>query len=74
MNLNRGIAAVAIAAILLSMSGFSSEAEITGSLDGKKGNGMKIVKIPSKYHHSHEKFIGENRYETSSKNFRAVQE
>ena len=28
---------------------------------------MEIVKIPSKHHHYHYKYIGENRYETSSK-------
>lgn len=67
MNLNKGIAAVAIAAIILSMSGFSSEAKSIGNLEDKKEKGMEIVKIPSKHHHYHYKYIGENRYETSSK-------
>lgn len=57
MNLNKGIAAVAIAAIILSMSGFSSEAKSIGDLEDKKEKGMEIVKIPSKHHHYHYKYI-----------------
>ena len=67
MNLNKGIAAVAIAAILLSISNFSSGAESFKYKAKKKSNGTEIVKIASKRHHSHTKFIGRNRYETSSK-------
>lgn len=67
MNLNKGIAAVAIAAILLSISNFSSGAESFKYKAKKKSNGTEVVKIASKRHHSHTKFIGRNRYETSSK-------
>ena len=67
MNLNKGIAAVAIAAILLSISNFSSGAESFKYKAKKKSNGTEVVKIASKRHHSHTKFIGSNRYETSSK-------
>ena len=67
MNLNKGIAAVAIAAILLSISNFSSGAESSKYKAKKKSNGTEVVKIASKRHHSHTKFIGRNRYETSSK-------
>lgn len=67
MNLNKGIAAVAIAAILLSISNFSSGAESFKYKAKKKSNGTEVVKIASKRHHSHTKFIGMNRYETSSK-------
>lgn len=67
MNLNKGIAAVAIAAILLSISNFSSEAESFKYKAKKKSNGTEVVKIASRSHHSHTKFIGRNRYETSSK-------
>ena len=67
MNLNKGIAAVSIAAILLSISNFSSGAESFKYKAKKKSNGTEVVKIASKRHHSHTKFIGRNRYETSSK-------
>lgn len=67
MNLNKGIAAVAIAAILLSISNFSSGAESFKYKAKKRSNGTEVVKIASKRHHSHTKFIGSNRYETSSK-------
>lgn len=67
MNLNKGIAAVAIAAILLSISNFSSGAESFKYKAKNKSNGTEVVKIASKRHHSHTKFIGSNRYETSSK-------
>lgn len=67
MNLNKGITAVAIAAMLLSMTSFTSEAETIRGIDYKKYNNLKVVKIPSKHYHSHDKFIGENRYETSAK-------
>ena len=67
MNLNKGIAAVSIAAILLSISNFSSGAESFKYKAKKKSNGTEVVKIASKRHNSHTKFIGRNRYETSSK-------
>lgn len=67
MNLNKSITAVAIAAMLLSMSSFTSEAEPIRGTNHKKHNDLKVVKIHSKHHHSHDKFIGENRYETSAK-------
>ena len=67
MNLNKSITAVAIAAMLLSMSSFTSEAEPIRGTNYKKHNDLKVVKIHSKHHHSHDKFIGENRYETSAK-------
>ncbi len=69
LNLNKGIAAVSIAAILLSISNFSSGAESFKYKAKKKSNGTEVVKIASKRHHSHTKFIGRNRYETSSKIF-----
>ena len=67
MNLNKSITAVAIAAMLLSMSSFTSEAEPIRGTNYKKHNDLKVVKIHSKHHHSHDKFIGKNRYETSAK-------